>query len=42
MYTFGLTLCALIAGFGFLAIGVTKLMDGIIVEDEGDIDYGKE
>lgn len=42
MYTFGLTLCVLIAGFGFLAIGATKLLDGIIVEENEEQDYGRE
>lgn len=41
MYTFGLTLSVMIAGFGFLAIWLTKLLDGIIEEEE-EQDYGRE
>ena len=41
MYTFGLTLSVMIAVFGFLAIGLTKLLDGIIEEEE-EQDYGRE
>jgi hypothetical protein len=41
MYTFGLTLCFLLAFFGLSAAGFTWLMDGVIEEDE-EQDYGKE
>ena len=41
MYTFGLTIFSLMAGLGFLAIGLTKLLDGIIEEEE-EQDYGRE
>lgn len=42
MYTFSLTMCGLIALLGGLALVLGKLLDGIIEEDEGDIDYGRE
>lgn len=42
MYTFGLTMCALIAVLGAMAIALTKLLDRIIECDEEGEDYGYE
>lgn len=42
MYTFGLTMCGLIVLLGGLALVLGTMIDRIIEEDEGDIDYGKE
>lgn len=42
MYTFGLTMCGLIALCGGLALVLGKLLDGIIEDEEGDnYDYEK-
>ena len=42
MYTFSLTMCVLIALLGGLALVFTKLLDGIIEDEEGEnYDYEK-
>lgn len=44
MYTFALTLCALIAIFGIAAIAFTKVLDRLIFEpyEEGWSNLGEE
>lgn len=42
MYTFGLTMCFLVAVLAPASLGFAKLMDMVIEDDEENIDYGRE
>lgn len=42
MYTFLLTMCALIAVFGFMAIALDRFVDSWCNIDEEVMDYGEE
>lgn len=44
MYTFGLTLCTLIAAFGFAAVAFEKVLDRLVFDglEDDTTDYGEE